>query len=216
MSRLAFAGDALDLDIRFPESAALFRIVERVRRMFDLAADPSLINALLSKNAVLRPLVRRSPGLRVAGCWDGFEVTVRAILGQQVSVSAATTLAGRLAAAYGEETEAGKLFPTPQRLAEEDLGGIGLTTARARTIRDLAAEVAAGRICFEHWNSPEEVETTLTKVRGIGPWTAQYVAMRLGEPDAFPAQDLYLKEFGAQASEWSPWKAYAAMHLWNR
>ena len=208
-------GNALDLEIRFPESAALFRIVERVRRMFDLAADPDVINSALAKSPLLRPLVRRTPGLRVAGCWDGFEVTVRAILGQQVSVAGATTLTGRLAAAYGDKTDAGVLFPSAQQLAEADMKGVGLTTARAKTIRDLATEIVEGRICFEHFNGPEEVEASLVKVRGIGPWTAQYVAMRLGEPDAFPSGDLHLKRFGAEAPEWSPWRAYAAMHLWN-
>ena len=125
-------------------------------------------------------------------------------------------MAGRLATAYGQETPFGRLFPSAQALVEADFARIGLTTARARTIRDLATQAALGNLDFEHWNSPEEVEKALTAIRGIGPWTAQYVAMRLGEPDAFPSKDLYLKEFAAQAAQWSPWRAYAAMHIWNR
>ena len=214
--RPAKKDNALEAEIRFPDPAALFRIVERVRRIFDLGADPAAIAAVLGKHPVLRQDLRRAPGLRVPGCWDGFELSIRAVLGQQVSVAAATTFAGRLAAAFGAETPDGRLFPTAQQLAQADISRVGLTSARTKTIRGLSEAVAAGEIRFEQLSGPQEIEQALTRIKGIGPWTAQYVAMRLGEPDAFPAQDLYLKEYAAEAPAWSPWRAYAAMHLWNR
>jgi AraC family transcriptional regulator of adaptative response / DNA-3-methyladenine glycosylase II len=199
-------GHALEAEIRFPRPAALFRIVERVRRIFDLGADPAAIASTLKRDARLKPLVARRPGLRVPGGWDGFEVAVRAILGQQVSVKAATTLAGRLAAKFGTDSGEGLIFPAPQVLATADLNGLGLTGARARSITALAQAVVQGAAL--------EDSAALLKVPGIGNWTVQYIAMRLGEPDAFPATDLYLRPFAAESAAWSPWRAYAAMHIW--
>jgi AraC family transcriptional regulator of adaptative response / DNA-3-methyladenine glycosylase II len=200
-------GHALVAHIRFPRPAALFRIVERIRRIFDLGADPSAISAALKKDPQLRPLVAERPGLRVPGCWDGFELAVRAVLGQQVSVKGASTLAGRLASAFGTDTGEGILFPVAETLAYADLSRIGLTSARVRTIHSLAQAVVGGLA----------VEDTagLTGLPGIGEWTAQYIAMRLGEPDAFPDTDLYLRAHASRAEAWRPWRAYAAMHLWS-
>jgi AraC family transcriptional regulator of adaptative response / DNA-3-methyladenine glycosylase II len=211
------AKNCLELQIQFPDPGALFRIVERVRRIFDLGADPSEVAGHLMQNARLKPLVRAHPGLRVPGCWDGFEIAIRAILGQQVSVKGATTLAGRLAAEFGQpmpEAE-GVLFPKPEALASADLGRIGLTKQRALSIRELACAVARGDVSFDGSLDPEQFEKKITAVPGIGAWTAQYIAMRLGEPDAFPAGDLHLRGFAREAEAWRPWRAYAAMYLWK-
>jgi AraC family transcriptional regulator of adaptative response / DNA-3-methyladenine glycosylase II len=214
--RRASRGNALAVEIRFPDPSALFRIVEAVRRLFDLGADPSAVAATLQRDPRLRPLIRRWPGLRVPGCFDRFELAVRAVLGQQVSVAAATTLAGRLAAAFGRAVREGRLFPAPADLADADLAGLGLPRQRAQTIRELAARVASGALPLDQLCGVERIEEALTAVPGIGPWTAQYLAMRMGEPDAFPATDLHLKKFAAHAADWSPWRAYAAMYLWNK
>ena len=220
--------DALLLRLQFDEPKLLFTIVERIRTMFDLNADWSTIVEKLRRSPQLAESVRRHPGLRVPGCWDGFELTVRAILGQQVSVRAATTFAGRIAQAFGRRLSGAgdltHLFPTPQILASKDLSSVGLTTARATTIRNLACAVADGEIRFDAVVDVNAFVAQLCSVPGIGPWTAQYVAMRaLGEPDAFPSGDVALaaacggtlRTLEDQAQAWRPWRAYAAMYLWN-
>jgi len=203
------------LQIRYPDPAPLFRIVERVRAIFDAGADPSEITKAFRRDARLSPLVRKFPGLRVPGCFDGFEMAVRAILGQQVSVKGASTMAGRVAAAFGSSIDAGVLFPKPEELAEADLTRIGVTRQRSQTIRALATAAAKGDIAFNGALDADEFEQRITHIPGIGPWTAQYVAMRLGEPDAFPAGDLYLRHIGTESEAWRPWRAYAAMYLWK-
>jgi AraC family transcriptional regulator of adaptative response / DNA-3-methyladenine glycosylase II len=180
----------------------------------------------------LAALVARRPGLRVPGGFEPFELAVRAILGQQVSVKGATTLAGRLASRFGDPivTPHGSLallFPRPERIAsakDDALVAIGLTSARARTLGALARAVVAGDVRFEPRADPDRVVADLMRVPGIGAWTAQYVAMRaLGDPDAFPEGDLGLRralaidsarDVGVRAEAWRPWRAYAAMHLW--
>ncbi len=209
------AKNYLELQIRYPDPAPLFRIVERVRAIFDAGADPSEISKNFRRDSRLSPLVRAWPGLRVPGCWDGFEMTVRAILGQQVSVKGASTMAGRVAAAFGSTREEGILFPSAESLAEADLVKVGLTRQRAASIRALARAVARGEIAFKGVLDTEQFEKRLTAIPGIGSWTAQYVAMRLGEPDAFPAGDLYLRHVGSESESWRPWRAYAAMYLWK-
>jgi len=223
------------LRVQLPGYRGLIGTVERVRRVFDLGADPLTINSSLARDPRLAPLVALRPGLRVLGAWDGFELAVRAVLGQQVSVRAATTLAGRLARAHGKpvagfaEHGLTHLFPDAATLAEADLSGIGLTSARIVTIRALATAVAGGTLTFDASAGLDEAVARLTAVPGIGPWTAQYVAMRaLGEPDAFPVSDLGLRraasasgrplsvaELAELAERWRPWRAYAAMHLWR-
>jgi AraC family transcriptional regulator of adaptative response / DNA-3-methyladenine glycosylase II len=169
------------------------------------------------------------PGLRMAGCWDGFELAVRAILGQQVSVKAATTLAGRLAQTFGTPVSTDPhlthLFPSPEVLAEADVSRIGLPAKRAQTIRALARAVSEGRISFSSIANIEEFQTRLREIPGIGDWTMQYIAMRaLGDPDALPVGDLGLlrgaglhqaRELTERAEAWRPWRAYAAMYLWQ-
>jgi len=208
--RPIFGKNYLELKIEFPEPAALFRIVERVRNIFDLRADPTDVDEHLRRDSRLKPVVQAHSGMRVPGCWDGFEIGVRAILGQQVSVKGATTMAGRLVAEFGREN-----FPTADALADADLTRVGLTKARAHSIRELASAVARKEVSFDASLGLEAFEGAMTKLPGVGPWTAQYIAMRIGEPDAFPAADLYLRSFAKESEAWRPWRAYAAMYIWS-
>jgi AraC family transcriptional regulator, regulatory protein of adaptative response / DNA-3-methyladenine glycosylase II len=178
---------------------------------------------------LLASRIEAIPGLRVPGCWDGFELAVRAILGQQVSVKAASTLAGRLVRVFGTPIAASPplthLFPRPELLAEADVARIGLPRKRAQTVRALAREVSEGRIVFGQVHNVRDFQARLQELPGIGDWTAQYIAMRaLGEPDAFPASDLGLLRYASldhehellrRAEAWRPWRAYAAMYLWQ-
>jgi len=178
---------------------------------------------------VLAKRVEAEPGLRVPGCWNGFELATRAILGQQVSVKGATTLAGRVVKTFGQPFHGASglthLFPTPEVLAKARLASIGLPRARAETIQALARAVCSGQIRFDGIVDSEAFLTRLREIAGIGKWTAQYVAMRaLGEPDAFPCGDLGLlhalklessRELEERAEAWRPWRAYAAMYLWS-
>ena len=219
---------------------ALGPIVARLRRLFDLDADIAAVDEHLARDRVLARGVRERPGIRVPGAWDPFELAVRAVLGQQVSVRAATTFAGRIVAAHGRalpvaawgdegEGTPTMLFPTPARLAASDLTGVGLTRARAATLNALAAACAARPALLEAGRSLEETLSELCALPGIGPWTAQYIAMRaLREPDAFPSSDLGLLRametkagrptpaaLAQRAEAWRPWRAYAALRLWT-
>jgi AraC family transcriptional regulator of adaptative response / DNA-3-methyladenine glycosylase II len=208
--------------------------VERsCRRVFDLDADPAAIHAVLGADPLLAPLVEARPGLRVPRAFEAFEMAVRAVLGQQVSVAGARTLAGRLVAALGEPLPAPRgrlthLFPTAQRIAGADLSGLGLTRSRAATLQRLAAAVAGDGLLLDPTADREQTQARLLALPGIGPWTASYVAMRaLADPDALPAGDLGLrralerrglaanaKSIITQAEAWRPWRSYATMHLW--
>jgi len=212
--RRAPAGAHLLVTIRGVGGADLFALVARVRALFDLDADPARIDAHLARDRVLGAAVRARPGLRVPGAWDPFEIAVRAILGQQVTVRAASTLAGRLVARFGRPVAGGTdglthLFPEPGALVDADIAAIGLPRARAEAIRGLARAVASGEGAIED----AERFASLT---GVGAWTAGYVAMRaLRDPDAFPRGDAVLKHFERASDPWRPWRAYAAMHLWT-
>ncbi len=221
--------EALSVHIRFEDSRALFSIIERIRRMFDLNADWQAIAARLQTDPALARGIERVPGLRVPGCWNGFELATRAILGQQITVKGATALAGRIVSTFGRPFSSigglTHLFPAPDVLANARLTSVGLTNARAESIRALARAVCDGRINFEGVAESDTFLTRLCEIPGIGPWTAQYVAMRaLGEPDAFPAGDLGLlralelespRDLEPRAEAWRPWRAYAALYLWN-
>src|SRR5690606_6622820 len=210
--------------------------------MFDLDADPQAIAEVLSRDGQLRPLLHARPGLRMPSGWDGFEIAVRAVVGQQVSVTAARTITARLAQRHGtplpaELATSGLLlrFPTPGQLAEADLSGIGLPTARAATIRTIARALVDGRVDFRAGRTLDEFVERWTALPGIGPWTAHYIAMRaLGHPDAFPAGDLVLQKrllavdemhtatprlrtaaLTRQAEAWRPWRVYAVIHVWR-
>ena len=221
------------MEIRLADHDDLIQVVERARRLFDLAADPLRIVGQLRRRPELRAAVDPRSGVRVPGAWDGFELAVRAVLGQQVTVAGATTLAGRLAGAFGTPVTAASaglthLFPTPDVLADADLGRIGIPRARAATIRALAAAVVDGTLRLDTALDLDDAIARLVAIPGIGEWTAHYIAMRaLGEADAFPASDLGLRralgngagplaarDVQRMAEAWRPWRAYAAMHLW--
>ncbi|HEY9104256.1 AlkA N-terminal domain-containing protein [Chitinimonas sp.] len=231
-------GPALRATIRFPRLTSLPAIIARLRRVFDLAADPEVINAQLASTPLMAPLVANRPGLRVPGAWDGFELAVRAILGQQVTVGAAVKLAGKLVAQFGQplaEQAADRpglshVFPEPTVLKDVDLAlALGMPRARGRCLSSLAAALVADPCLFDRQASLEEALHKLCALPGIGDWTAQYIAIRqLRETDAFPAGDVGLMQAVAlqegvrpdaqtlaQRSEaWRPWRAYAAQHLW--
>lgn len=232
----AWGGDAhaLRLELHGAAPTQLLGIVQRLRRMFDLDADPHVIALALGDDARLRPLLEARPGLRLPSGWDGFEIAMRAVIGQQVSVAAARTLTARLAQRHGTSLEIGQeglthLFPTPDRLVDVDLTGIGLTRARADTIRGLSRALLEGRVDFHPERTLEDFTSRWVALPGIGPWTAHYMALRaLGHPDAFPADDLVLqkavpadgvrmtaKALTARAEAWRPWRAYAVIHVWK-
>lgn len=208
-------------------------IVRRVRRIFDLDADLRMVHDTLRREPLLARGIALRPGLRVPGGWDGFEVAVRAVLGQQVSVAAAATLARRVAERFGSRLDGmpdglDRQFPLPQDLADAPLESIGLPRTRAATIRALATAVAEGRLDFAAGQRLEQFVARCVALPGIGPWTAHYIALRaLALPDAFPAGDLVLQQIlgeGTRLSEratearsqaWRPWRAYAVLHLWH-
>ena len=221
--------------IRISDVRSLAAVVARLRRLFDLDADAIAIDEHLATDPILAKRVRERPGLRVPGAWDGFELAVRAVLGQQISVAAATTFAGRLAAMLGRPLELSAepcpvhlVFPTPSALATADLARIGLTRARATTLQTLGGAMAADPHLLRAYETLDATVAKLAALPGIGPWTAQYIAMRaLREPDAFPASDVGLlramatpagrptpAQLLAAAAAWRPWRAYAALRLW--
>jgi AraC family transcriptional regulator of adaptative response / DNA-3-methyladenine glycosylase II len=226
---------ALKLELHCPQPAQMLPVVTRIRRMFDLDADPHAIAAALRTHPTLRPLLRKRPGLRLPGGWDGFEIAVRAVLGQQVSVAAARTLASRIVQRHGiavanpPQPGLERLFPSPEILADADLRELGVTTARAGTIRGIARALLDGRVDFRADQPLEAFVARWVALPGIGEWTAHYMAMRaLSHPDAFPAADLILRRAAAgdgttlgtraltdMAEAWRPWRAYAVMHLWR-
>jgi AraC family transcriptional regulator of adaptative response / DNA-3-methyladenine glycosylase II len=232
------AANRLAVGVRFPRLEALASIIARVRRVFDLSADPQVIGAHLSQDALLAPLVAARPGLRVPGGWDGFELAVRALLGQQITVQAASRLAGKLVRAFGtpiaDELAATvegltHVFPRPERLGAADIGALGMPRSRALALSSLAQAVTADPAIFGPSRGLDEAIAKLRSLSGIGEWTAQYIAMReLREPDAFPAADIGLMraltgadgrrpspaELLARAESWRPWRAYAALQLW--
>jgi AraC family transcriptional regulator of adaptative response / DNA-3-methyladenine glycosylase II len=229
--------NCVEVTIRFPDISALPQIIARVRRVFDLSADPEMIGAHLSADPALAPLVAARPGLRVPGAWDGFELAMRAIFGQQITMPAATKLLGNLVACHGEPLSVtmlhdeglSHLFPTPALVAAIDPTTLAMPGARATAVVSLARAVSADPQIFSHGVGLEEAIAKLRALPGVGEWTAQYIAMReLREPDAFPAADIGLLRAMADASgrrpspaelltraeAWRPWRAYAALHLW--
>jgi AraC family transcriptional regulator, regulatory protein of adaptative response / DNA-3-methyladenine glycosylase II len=208
---------------------------DRARRAFDLDADAPAIDAAIAADPTMTPLVARIPGIRVPGTFGGFELVVRAIFGQQVSVTGARTSLGRLVSAAGTALVPPSgaithLFPTAERLAELPPEAFGMPRARAETIRRVAALVARGELDLSGEAPPEETLRRLGDVPGIGPWTLAYIAMRaLRDPDAFIAGDLGVRKgfdalglastktaMLARAERWRPWRAYAVMHLWHQ
>jgi AraC family transcriptional regulator, regulatory protein of adaptative response / DNA-3-methyladenine glycosylase II len=223
------SGTALNVEVRFPNPRALLSIVERVRRLFDLGADPAVIAGHLRADPLLEGPLLQHPGIRTPGAWDGFELAVRAIVGQQISVRGATTLAGRLASLWGSDVDGGtglvRLFPTPAQLMDAEVERAGVMPARAETIRSLARRVLNGGIVLDARADVRVTVAALQALPGIGAWTAEYIAMRaLGEPDAFSTGDLVLRRMTGDLSARAldrrsaarrPWRAYAVMLLWE-
>jgi AraC family transcriptional regulator, regulatory protein of adaptative response / DNA-3-methyladenine glycosylase II len=231
---------SLTATVRFPSVRALPAIVARIRRVFDVAADVTAIGAHLARDPVLAPFVAARPGLRTPGAWDGFELAVRAVLGQQVSVPAARELAFRLACVCAGATTAARdpegpltyVFPTAHRVARltnEDRSALGVPGARLRALVAVAEAAVADPLLFEPRATVDETVSKLRAIPGVGDWTAHIIALRAGrEPDAFPSSDRGLLRGAARASgatldpagllgmaeRWRPWRAYAAQHLW--
>ena len=224
--------DALQLRVTGAIPTDLFELSSAARRVFDTSADPAQVLRAFRLDPILGALAARSPGLRIPGAWDPFECAVRAITGQRISVKAARTIVIRLVERLGTpvksvEPELTTLFPSPQAVAAGNLSGLGLTRQREEALRSLAQAVADHRLDLA--GPPDETMAALMELRGLGPWTAQYIALRaLGDPDAFPASDLVLRrmaaggkaplsetEMEARAEAWRPWRAYAATYLWG-
>jgi DNA-3-methyladenine glycosylase II len=224
------------LELRYSASAApcLSELQQRVRRMFDLDAEPQRITAHLADDPLLGPLVTRNPGLRLPVAFDPFEQAVRAIVGQQVTVKAAVTITGRLVSRLGEPLSPGtdgleRLFPSAATIAGATLDGIGMPGKRVQTLQYFAELVASGELRLDLQQGSAALIERLCALPGIGPWTAEYIALRaFGEADAFPASDLGLlkaplwgsegisaKQLKSRAEAWRPWRAYAAAHLWH-
>ncbi|WP_286262740.1 DNA-3-methyladenine glycosylase 2 family protein [Thalassotalea atypica] len=236
---------ALNLRVMIEDYSLLNKIIVKVRRMFDLDADMSVIHKHLSQDETLAPLVEKFQGIRLPGCWDIFEFSIRAILGQQVSVKAATTLAGRIAEKYGSpltvvHEQLSYCFPTLEEMTQADFSNIGLTQSRIQTLHTWLDFYQQYPQVFEQYKNLEQLEDTLTALKGIGPWTVNYIAMRgLSDPNAFPAADLGIikslyeelknaapvdkqnerfkpktRDIIARADKWQPWRAYATIYLW--
>jgi AraC family transcriptional regulator of adaptative response / DNA-3-methyladenine glycosylase II len=228
---------SLAISIRFPNVKSLPAIVARVRRLFDLGADIETIDEHLSADPALARLVAQHPGLRAPGGWDGFEIAVRAILGQQISVIAARRLAGELVQRHGRTVPRSfrihpalsHVFPVAKRLASVSSIGLGMPAARLATLKGTAEAVVVDPNLFSPFGGIDETIGRLKSIRGIGEWTAQYIALRaVREMDAFPATDVGLLRGAAsldgttvtpanllsRAESWRPWRAYAAQHLW--
>ena len=229
-------GNAVLLTMHGVGTQSILSVVQRCRELFDLDAPVREIADVLSRDALLGRLLDSNPGVRVPGAWDGFEIAVRAILGQQISVKAATTIAGRIARTYGEpftingSSGLSYVFPTPERLARARFNNTGVTRGRAATLRRLAQAILDGSLNFDASQDPAAFRASLLTIAGIGEWTADYIAMRaLKNPDAFPAADLGLlrafdrpgrkrlrpDELEEISQRWRPWRAYAALLLWG-
>lgn len=227
---------ALQVQIVAPQSRQLTHIVDRIRSIFDLRADSAFIDENFSKDKLLGAVVKANPGLRVPGCWSGFEVAVRAILGQQVSVKAASTLVARVAARHGSSYHAEDkpegldyVFPEAEQLVNADLNKLGIVGSRIAAIQALAGEVASGDLLMDCSVDSADFVARICEIKGIGEWTAQYIAMRaLDDPNAFPHSDLILRRAAAapgqtltpkqllvRAEAWQPWRAYAVILLWR-
>jgi AraC family transcriptional regulator of adaptative response / DNA-3-methyladenine glycosylase II len=220
--------------IQFPDTKYLYQIIDRIRSIFDLRADSAQIDKFLKKDKMLRPLLRKYPGLRVPGSWDGFEVSVRAVLGQQVTVKAASTLASRIAQRYGSEFDCeidgiNRVFPEPAVLARAKMNNMGIVSQRIAAIKSIAELIEGNELIINCTADTAEFVGKICQVKGIGEWTAQYIAMRaLSDPNAFPYSDLILlraadpsgksltpKQLLKLAEAWRPWRAYTVILLWK-
>jgi AraC family transcriptional regulator, regulatory protein of adaptative response / DNA-3-methyladenine glycosylase II len=226
------SGSALNLEISPTLTPVIGAVIGRVKQLFDLGAAPDSVGKVLKEDEILAATVSRLPGLRVAGAFDGFELAVRTVLGQQVSVKGASTIAGRWACAFGDPIATpfeslNRLSPGAERMADmtaDKIAALGMVGARARCLAGLARAVAERKIVLAFASNVEEQIESLMSLPGIGPWTANYIAMRaLHWPDAFPTGDLVLmraaqsnqKQLQLRSEAWRPWRAYAAHYLWQ-
>jgi AraC family transcriptional regulator of adaptative response / DNA-3-methyladenine glycosylase II len=235
MVSLRPSGDHVACELTLADPRDVVPAVARARRLLDLDADAAAVDALLSADPLLAPLVAAWPGVRVPGAVDGTEMAVKAVVGQQVSVAGARTVVARLATAYGKPVTApdpGGVthhFPTAEALAGVDPGTLPMPRSRGRTLVALCAAVAEGRLDLDAGADRAETTAALLALPGIGPWTADYVRMRaLGDPDVLLTTDLGvrrgLERLGAAGDprsaaalgeRWRPWRSYALMHLWH-
>ena len=226
--------DHLVLVAHLPHWDGLIHVVERARRIFGLDLDLEEANERLGVDPAVGPLVRQSPGLRTPGTWDPFETAVRAVCGQMISVASASTIVRRIGERHGTEVPGlhafglSRVFPSPATLAAGDLDGLGLTTTRIEAVRALARAVENGSLHLDRGVPLEGFVDAMCQLRGLGPWTAHYLALRVGDPDAFPASDLGLRrslehllgrpvsarDAEAASDAWRPWRSLAATHLW--
>jgi len=233
--RHASKNHCLNLDVCVTDSRNLMTVVERIRRMFDLDANPRAIHQTLIRDPLLAERIQKTPGLRLPGSWDPFETAVRAVVGQQISVKGAITQLGRIARTAGTPYEGDEkphlawFFPDAAEMVASDMASIGMPQKRKETLRQIAQQMVSGSLELDTPGDLPRFVDTMTALPGIGDWTANYVAMRaLGEPDAFPASDLgimkALQEGGTRptvrqvtvrAEAWRPWRAYAAIYLWQ-
>jgi AraC family transcriptional regulator of adaptative response / DNA-3-methyladenine glycosylase II len=216
----------IEVEFKLNKNANILEFVARLKKIFDLDADPMVIEDSLQEDKKLKPFLKLHKGLRIPGCWDGFELAVRAIVGQKISVKGARTILSRMVKLCGEKQtldNALKLhyfFPTPKNILAADLSKIGLPRSRIDTLKILAREVDNKSLVLDGTADYEETCQKLLSIKGIGPWTVEYIAMRaLSNPNGFPETDLYLqkkiKQFQLDPQKWIPWRAYGAMLLWN-
>jgi AraC family transcriptional regulator of adaptative response / DNA-3-methyladenine glycosylase II len=216
----------IEVEFKLVEPANIIEFVTRLKNIFDLDADPMAIEGALLEDKQLTPYLTNTQGLRIPGCWDGFELAVRAIVGQMISVKGARTILRKLVRHCGakqflDETLAlTHFFPTPKEILDADLTHIGLPNSKIASIRTLSQEVSDRNIILDGTADYEETCRKLLAIKGIGPWTVEYIAMRaLRNPNAFPETDLELQKkiqsLQLTPSQWLPWRAYAAVLLWN-
>jgi 3-methyladenine DNA glycosylase/8-oxoguanine DNA glycosylase len=220
--------DHLVLRAHLPHWEGLIHVAQRARGIFNLDADVEAATRHLEGDAVIGPLMGIRPGLRAPGTWDPFETGVRAIVGQQVSVGGAGTITARIVARHGtplpglQALGLTHLFPSPSVLAEADLSGLGLTSPRGAAVNAFARAVAEQSVPLDRGSRLDQLVESITSIPGLGPWTAHYLALRMGERDAFPASDLGLRRALSRAegepndvsARWRPWRAHAAVHMW--
>jgi AraC family transcriptional regulator of adaptative response / DNA-3-methyladenine glycosylase II len=220
------APNKIEVEFKLNKNTNIIEFVTRIKNIFDLDCDPMAIDGTLKEDKQLVPFLKTHPGLRVPGGWDGFELAIRAIVGQKISVKGARTTLGKLVTHCGEKQQFDTklplthFFPTPEKILMANLSGIGLTQAKINSIKVLAQEIVNGNIILDGTADFVETCKKLLAIKGIGPWTVQYIAMRaLRNPDAFPETDLELqkkiKQFKLHPAKWIPWRAYAALLLWN-
>jgi AraC family transcriptional regulator of adaptative response / DNA-3-methyladenine glycosylase II len=228
---LTLHDDRVDAELELDDLRDTAVAVERCRRLLDLDADPIAIGEVLGADPLLAPLVREVPGMRLPGQVDGFEVAVRAIVGQQVSVAGARTILGRFAATYGTpvsfdlaaEHGLTHAFATAESMADADDTALSMPRSRAQALIGIAQSVADGGLDLSPGADREDTHKQLLAHRGIGPWTAGYIVMRaVGHPDVMLETDLYIRRMldrhgidAARTTTWQPWRSYAALHLWR-